>query len=402
MYVYSNGVKLVDAGSGRKKRLDVSCPNGVFIHEHSSCGKYLIIAGAQENELLVFNIASETCTTPIAVLPVANSISNVIIRSKGKKTLEILVTFTEGGGVMLLFDERKSLMSRDIDASIHIGCAYFSGSVDSSMVLVEIHGHKYKMQRMFIRDAQGDFITDAFHSDITLDETHDKTGGVSNQIGMVNKTDVFVVGPFETNGKKRPLVSDEIVGEKRVKEEALSMESASLTLEERLEYLSKSMETLEGRSDVGGETPTSDSLVVLVDQALQAGDDLLLEQCLACANTHVIEATAEALPVGRVLLLMKRLVAKFEKRPSRGILLTRWLSAILRHHLAFLVSLPDLANQLGGLSHMLEQRLMSYSRLSGLGGRLDMLLSQLNKREKEGMRGETSQFSSSRTLYIEE
>jgi U3 small nucleolar RNA-associated protein 5 len=78
-----------------------------------------------------------------------------------------------------------------------------------------------------------------------------------------------------------------------------------------------------------------------------------------------------------VVQLLRKLVAKFEKRPSRGLLLTRWLAAVLRFHTAFLISVPDLSAQLAGLSQMLEQRLASYSRLAALGGRLDLLMSQM-------------------------
>ena len=92
-------------------------------------------------------------------------------------------------------------------------------------------------------------------------------------------------------------------------------------------------------------TPTSDSLVTLIDQALQSGDDSLLEQCLACNDMDVIDGTARVLKTHRVVTFMKKLVAKFEKRPSRGILLTRWLSCILRHHTSFLISVPDLSEQ---------------------------------------------------------
>ena len=77
--------------------------------------------------------------------------------------------------------------------------------------------------------------------------------------------------------------------------------------------------------------------------------------------------------------LLRKLVAKFEKRPSRGLLLTRWLAAVLRFHTSFLISVPDLSSQLAGLSQMLEQRLASYTRLAALGGRLDLLLSQMHE-----------------------
>ena len=123
--------------------------------------------------------------------------------------------------------------------------------------------------------------------------------------------------------------------------------------------------------------PTSDSLVTLISQALQSGDDGLLEQCLGCSDHGVVEESAKRLPAGRIVAFLRKLVAKFEKRPSRGMILTRWLSSVLRHHTSLLVSVPDLSVQLAGLGQMLEQRLSSHVRLSSLAGRLDLLLAQV-------------------------
>ena len=51
--------------------------------------------------------------------------------------------------------------------------------------------------------------------------------------------------------------------------------------------------------DPSNAVPTSDSLLTLIDQALQSGDDALLEQCLACTDVDVIEGTTKALKANR-------------------------------------------------------------------------------------------------------
>jgi U3 small nucleolar RNA-associated protein 5 len=167
-------------------------------------------------------------------------------------------------------------------------------------------------------------------------------------------------------------------------------EEQELTLGQRLEQLSKSMNDLEDSRDSelvklqaqhNRQIPTADSLVTLLEQALQSGDAALLEQCLLCTNTEIIDATTQRLPTHRILVLLKTLVNKFEKRPSRGLLVTQWLSFILRHHIAFLITVPDLSKQLAGLSQLLEQRLSSYSRLTTLSGRLDLLMSQVTSQK---------------------
>jgi hypothetical protein len=123
--------------------------------------------------------------------------------------------------------------------------------------------------------------------------------------------------------------------------------------------------------------PTADSLVTLLDQAIQSGDGTLLEQCLGCSNTEIIDATVKKLPTQRILVLLKTLVGKFERRPSRGILITHWISSILKYHFSYLITLPDLSSQLASLSQILEQRIHSYTKLTSLAGRLDLLMSQV-------------------------
>lgn len=165
---------------------------------------------------------------------------------------------------------------------------------------------------------------------------------------------------------------------------------AEMTLGQKLELLSKKMNEEEQihekdiqqvEAHIMRRMPTADSLVTLLEQALQSNDSALLEQCLLCTNLDIIDVTTQRLPTHRVLALLKTLVSKFEKRPSRGVLVTHWLSYILKHHLSFLITVPDLSRQLAGLSQLLEQRLSSYSRLAALSGRLDLLITEVSSQK---------------------
>ena len=158
--------------------------------------------------------------------------------------------------------------------------------------------------------------------------------------------DSVVLGPNETAGKKRPVVAlengssvnanlqlaDQSGSEASKK---LKASEPELTLEQRLESVSRQLTTLESTNAIPKSrsapiVPTSDSLSVLIDQALQGGDDSLLEQCLGCTDLSVVESTARRLSAQRIVPFLRKLVAKFEKRPTRGVLLTMWLSAVLR------------------------------------------------------------------------
>lgn len=241
-------------------------------------------------------------------------------------------------------------------------------------------------------------------------QREDKRKGAGSEAMVVAAS---VLGPHEMGGVKRPLLAlssdlDQGVDKKEVASEgevdakrskklskavgagatapdpgSEAVALTEMTLEQRLESLSASMLVLEESTKLGHERAegdvalSADSLVTLLDQALQSGDEGLLEQCLACTDPSTIDSTAKKLAVGRVIVLLRKLVAKFEKRPSRGLLVTKWLAAVLRHHTSFLITVPDLASQLAGLSQMLEQRLASYSRMSSLAGRLDLLMHQV-------------------------
>eukprot|EP01039_Chlorochromonas_danica_P004230 gene4230-4647_t len=204
---------------------------------------------------------------------------------------------------------------------------------------------------------------------------------------------------------------DEMTLEEEEEEEvALPVSGANeVSLGERLELLSKQLTSLEANATNGssssqllalsnGDAPTADSLVTLIDQALQSSDDDLLEQCLQCGDLDVISATTKQLPTHRILLFLRKLVLKFERRPSRGLLVTQWLAQILRHHVAYLITVPDLTKQLTGLSQTLEQRVQSYTRLSSLAGRLDLLMAQVSG---SGRAGEDL-LPASKTVFFEE
>ncbi|KAG5183264.1 Dip2/Utp12 family-domain-containing protein [Tribonema minus] len=122
------------------------------------------------------------------------------------------------------------------------------------------------------------------------------------------------------------------------------------------------------------EPPRADSLVTVLMQALQSMDDSLLEHCLQVNDSAIIEATIDRMPAARVLLLLSRLVAKFEKRPQRGAVLCTWIRSVLVRHTGYLLSIPDLSVRLGRLHQMIESRLSTFTRFLELDGRLKQIL----------------------------
>ncbi|CAM9955197.1 unnamed protein product, partial [Ectocarpus fasciculatus] len=86
---------------------------------------------------------------------------------------------------------------------------------------------------------------------------------------------------------------------KRLKAGGEEEEEAGMTIADRLEALSAAGEG-------GAVQPRAESLSTVLTQALQSGDESLLEQCLDVVDQGVIEATVERLPSSKVLQFLLR------------------------------------------------------------------------------------------------
>jgi U3 small nucleolar RNA-associated protein 5 len=307
---------------------------------------------------------------------------SIVAKSNGN-SVDVLTTFEDTGGCLIRYsvnknEEATTSMTKIISKDNIISSTFNRAGVTFASGLTTLPYFSV----FPINDENGDLL-----SEIKLKEHSGKSSinlkEKTNEI--INFNHVAILGPNDMGGVKRPIVNennDEDVAILK-KSRGDSIEEEELTLEQRLDILNDSISVMEKNVSASSKTneisqaPTSDSLVILIEQALQSGDDTLLEQCLGCEDINVVEATAKRLPISRIVVFIKKLVSKFEKRPSRGLLLTRWLAAILRFHTSYLIAVPDLSHQLAGLSQILEQRLSSYSKLASLSGRLDLLMSQV-------------------------
>ncbi|KAJ1424550.1 hypothetical protein B484DRAFT_449492 [Ochromonadaceae sp. CCMP2298] len=359
------GVRVLDLQSGRRRKLSGNLPGGVGLAAFSACGRFVIAVA--KRQVLVFDaraggLADEEEGEPVCTIDIPEGQKPTGLETtSGKKdpnTLRVLVLFATSGASV--WDIEVGQEAAGVQAQVRIvttgtvmaGCFFGAGKKELSRTLLlalEVEGGQ-----VFRRVDVG--------------------AGEEDGVGAGGSVrEVVVSAEGGKDGKeKRPHEGSEgdDQGEgKKNKTEGLilaSTDATELSLQARMAVVTPQAPL--------AAAPTSDSLVTLIDQALQSGDDTLLEQCLACGEPGVVEATAERLPTGRIVLFLRKLVAKFEKRPSRGILLTSWLSSLLRHHKAYLVTVPDLSFQLAGLSQMLEQRLSSHGKISALAGRLDVLM----------------------------
>jgi hypothetical protein len=434
--------------SGRRK-LEGHFTGNVGSMVFAQCGRYLACCANDSQEVLVYDVHADAASAPIVVFSCDENVAKVVARSEKETGCVDVLCVLQGGGCALA---RVDLESKETEQGVvvcgtdvldgtfvNVNSSNSSGSSSECNVVFALKGgagaSEIVFQKANLNDATG-----ALRSKVGLAIDSADGASSSSKNGGATATAASsdaptVLGPMETGPNKRPIseASGDNGGspEKRRREGTTSSENGSsggggveATMEERLKRLTSEMSVLESSSGRGGggkngdgsdsskgsrgaqaQVPTSDSLVTLLDQALLSGDDTLLEQCISCEDSSVIDATAQRLPAGRVVSFMKRLVSKFEKRPSRGILLTRWLAAVLRAHTAFLISVPELSKELSSLSAMLENRLSSYTKLAALGGRLDLLLAQVtssSSTEGDGPAGAAAGMAPVKTVVVPE
>ncbi|EDR27317.1 hypothetical protein EDI_088380 [Entamoeba dispar SAW760] len=76
--------------------------------------------------------------------------------------------------------------------------------------------------------------------------------------------------------------------------------------------------------------------------------------------------------------------------------MTLWLKSIFEQDLAYLMSIKDVSKSIGKLYVIVESRTLSYKHLLRLYGRMNLLLSQIDKKQqlKQDQRGGTYNESS--------
>ncbi|KAK9833465.1 hypothetical protein WJX81_007454 [Elliptochloris bilobata] len=121
----------------------------------------------------------------------------------------------------------------------------------------------------------------------------------------------------------------------------------------------------------------ADSLAVLLGQALRAGDQALLEKCLAVGGDAVISKSVRGLRPPDAGALLAAAVARLQAKASRGAQLAAWIRAVLLHHTAYLMAAPGVQPALAALYQVIEARVALQRPLASLAGRLDLLVAHM-------------------------
>ncbi|TDH68070.1 hypothetical protein CCR75_007468 [Bremia lactucae] len=220
-----------------------------------------------------------------------------------------------------------------------------------------------------------------------------------------------------TLSERRALVNSMAVVDETTSFEELNDEaeedSDELTLAERVEALRESVEgdvsaalhraeqETKTHDEETRNKPDASSLASVLEQALQARDNSLLEYCLRTRDTKVVTKTVARVSASRVLALLNVIVLKLERSPNRFARLCPWLRAVLLHHTAYLMAQPDLVPSLSSLYQLLETRLQVHGPMQKLSGRLSLVLGQIHVSKEDSHEQEIEE-SRAAVVYHEE
>ncbi|KAL7692143.1 putative IQ motif, EF-hand binding, small-subunit processome, Utp12, WD40-repeat-containing [Plasmopara halstedii] len=186
---------------------------------------------------------------------------------------------------------------------------------------------------------------------------------------------------------------EDLIGVADEEEDELTLAERVEALRERVEgdvtaAISRAERDAETPGKAPGNKPDASSLASVLEQALQARDNALLEYCLRTRDVKIVAKTIARVSASRVLVLLEVIVQKLERSPNRFARLCPWLRAVLLHHTAYLMAQPDLVSSLSALYQLLETRLQVHEQMQKLSGRLALVLGQIHVRndsnEQEG------------------
>lgn len=119
----------------------------------------------------------------------------------------------------------------------------------------------------------------------------------------------------------------------------------------------------------------TDSLAVLLTQALRSNDRALLEKCLSAGgNPRVVTNTVKRLLPADATLFLRAAVDRVLSRPSRAAQLAPWVGALILHHTGYLMTAPGAQGPLAALYQAIEGRVGVYQQLLKVYGRLSLVV----------------------------
>ncbi|KAJ1977319.1 Small subunit (SSU) processome component [Dimargaris xerosporica] len=113
-------------------------------------------------------------------------------------------------------------------------------------------------------------------------------------------------------------------------------------------------------------------------QGLHTHDNRILDVILGNREHKVICATVQQLSPEFVIPLLDELIHRLQSFKANQAATIQWIQTVLMYHTAYLISVPELVNQMQALYQVLEGRLAFTSSLTNLESRLSLVATQIN------------------------
>ncbi|XP_062597839.1 WD repeat-containing protein 43-like [Saccostrea cucullata] len=286
----------------------------------------------------------------------------------------ILAAVTRSGQVLVFDHTMNGKVKKPIKPKVTIQIASSGGSDSIPKPISILATHLCEDQRLLL--VYGNYLKPVFEkvaldmssSDMCLirdepvlssvkkqaDVSKVKTPAVSNDVTVLAPENTVAIGPsLKEKRKRKPSVSD-------------------MNMEERLNAISIN------KPETSKEPPKADTLVRLLTQGLQSEDKNILKSVLGRPTSDtIITNTIKMLPVQAIVPLVKELTSCVSGPSEKGGLYVKWLKTLLTVHTSYLITFPDMVDNLSVLYQSMDSRTRLVDRLSKLKGKLELMLSQI-------------------------
>ncbi|KAK3624070.1 Small subunit (SSU) processome component [Elasticomyces elasticus] len=148
------------------------------------------------------------------------------------------------------------------------------------------------------------------------------------------------------------------------------------------EHAAESTDMVPGSNNQPLTVPSGTSLSTVLSQALRTNDKDMLERCFKVVDMASVKSTIERLRSSLAAALLQKLAERIHKSPGRTGYLMVWVQWTIVTHGGNLSSQPEAMARLRSLAQVVRERANGLQPLLHLKGKLDLLSSQLEYREK--------------------
>lgn len=406
--VGGTAIRTFDLTSGKKARkLVAGLSSNVNQLYFSKCTRFLFSSTVGGRFVNMYDLEETESDEPAVNFSMPSPPTSLFARTEAgkKKTTDVLLAAVSNSGSLFIWTQKYKSGSKSTKPVAPDAKSVVADSAASAGVLAAEENTETKNELIVVR---GSVLKPVFERVSIVDEQNQ----LKDELSFSAISENLLLADSEKE-KKKQKVAAEAAEKEQARVPTLAQRSGlakgldvvdasgfddletaegeddnDLTLAERVEALRERVESDLAaelvRVDASelvhqGEKPDASSLSSVLEQALQSKDNAMLEYCLRTRDAKTIGNTIKRVSSVKVLELLEILVMKFEKSPGRCARLCPWIRSILLHHTAYLMTQPDLVQNLSALYQILENRLKVHDQLQKLAGRLSLVIGQIHE-----------------------